>query len=363
MKIKEGRLHELMDRYGLQGVLLKRAANCSWFTGGRLNLADSAAGLSTVSLLVTLTGRYVIAGSFEGSRALAEEGLAELGFELVYSEWFEGRETGLIARMVNGNLGKVGADVNFAVCVNIGNDIKQMRYRLTESEIDRYLFFGEKFSQAVERGMLEIKQGATEREVAGRISALLWAEGIEPVGLTVTSDQRIFTCRQAMPTAHKIERCVMASVIARYKGLLATITRMRYFGRPTDRLQRQYQDNVTIECQMILATKPGIPAVEGMNAGLAAYTELGYKDEWRVINLGGAMGYKPRDFIVTPQTTEIVADNQAYCWNPSITGTRTEDGFIATTKGPLMITKPVLYPQLVFEHNGIKLVRPGLYSD
>ena len=41
----------------------------------------------------------------------------------------------------------------------------------------------------------------------------------------------------------------------------------------------------------------------------------------------------------------IVQVNQCYCYQPVINGTKTEDAFIATEKGPLMVTKPDQLPE------------------
>lgn len=360
VQIKQHRLRELMDRQGLAGILLKKQPNFSWLTAGGLNMVGIATEMGMTSLLVTRTGRYVIANKIEARRMLDEEGLAELGFELLTYDWYVDREAELITGVVNSDLSKVGADVNFGSCVNLDSELKQLRYSLTENEITRYLFLGEKLSQALEQIMLGIKQGDCECEVAGRISALLWSDRIDPTGLMVATDDRIFAYRHPIPTTRKIERYVMVSVNARYKGLITTVTRMLYFGWPPAQLLQQYADNAEIECRMIAATKPGEPAVVPFQAGLAAYAELGYKDEWLLHHQGGAMGYYARDIKVTPATTDIVRNNQAYCWNPSISGTKTEDGFIATPTGPLFITKPVIYPQLTYEINGLTLVKPGL---
>ncbi len=72
------------------------------------------------------------------------------------------------------------------------------------------------------------------------------------------------------------------------------------------------------------------------------------------------MGYYARDLRVTRETKDIVEENQAFCWNPSIGGTKTEDGFIATTNGPVMITRPIVYPGIEYRKQGINIVKPGL---
>ena len=111
---------------------------------------------------------------------------------------------------------------------------------------------------------------------------------------------------------------------------------------------------------MIAATQVGKPMKDGFAAALAAYREFGVPEEWRLHHQGGSTGYFSRDIKVTDQTPDIVQENQAFCWNPTITGTKTEDGFIATTQGPVMISHPVVFPTVRQEVAGIQLVRPGM---
>ncbi len=357
--IKEKRLRELMEAKGLDGILLKKQPNFSWFTAGGLNMVGIATEMGMTSLLITRTGRYVIANKIEASRMMNEEGLAELGFQLLEHEWHVDREAELIQRVV-GNLSKVGADVGFGSCQNMDGEIKKLRYSLTESEIERYLFLGEKLSSALEKVMSGIRPGDSECGIAGRIGGELWKDRIDPTGFQVAADDRVFTYRHPIPTVRMIKRYVMVCVNARYKGLITTITRILHFGKPDPKLLRQFEDNNEIECRMIGATKPGVSASVPFEVGLRAYKEFGYENEWQLHHQGGAMGYYGRDIKVTQETKDVVEENQAWCWNPSITGTKTEDGFIATKNGPIMITGPVIYPRIEYKKDGVQMVRPGL---
>ncbi len=111
---------------------------------------------------------------------------------------------------------------------------------------------------------------------------------------------------------------------------------------------------------MILATKPGLPISAPLQEGMEAYKEFGYENEWKLHNQGGAQGYLARDIRAVPGAMEPIEENQAICWNPSITGTKTEDAFIATKDGPLMITHPVIFPTIAYHRKGVHLIRPGM---
>lgn len=359
VNIKHQRLVSLMAANGYSAVLLKKQPNFSWFTAGGRNMVGIATEMGVTSLLVTKEARYCIANKIEAARMMDEEGLAGLGFELLEHGWHEDGEAELVAKVV-GDLGAVAADTGFAACKNADSEIRKLRYSLTESEIERYMFLGGKLSTVIENVMLGIRPGDKECEIAGRIGPELWKDLIDPTAIMVAADERIYQYRHPIATDRTVKRYVMVALNVRYKGLITAITRMLHFGRPDAKLAKQYLDNNEVECRMIAATKPGAPAVDAFNAALAAYREFGCADEWLRHHQGGAMGYYGRDYKVTAGTTEIVAENQAFCWNPSITGTKTEDAFIATAGGPLMITGPVVYPRIKSTVGGVDFVRPGM---
>ena len=75
---------------------------------------------------------------------------------------------------------------------------------------------------------------------------------------------------------------------------------------------------------------------------------------------GGPIGYQGRDYRVDFNTPGLIEPNQAFCWNPSITGTKSEDTYVLTTNGPVAITKPVLFPKKEFKVEGFTFIRPAL---
>lgn len=94
------------------------------------------------------------------------------------------------------------------------------------------------------------------------------------------------------------------------------------------------------------------------------YAERGYPEEWKLHHQGGAQGYRNRDYIIFPTSKETIQDTQCLCWNPTIAGkkygTKSEDAFIATGQGPIMITEPVVFPTLKVEAGGMSFTRPGI---
>ena len=152
----------------------------------------------------------------------------------------------------------------------------------------------------------------------------------------------------------------MVSVNARKGGLIVSLTRFVHFGKIPPELKKRYEENVWIDCMFMAATKPGVPAAEVLRKGIEAYRAKGYPEEWKLHHQGGSIGYTGRDYRVHFQTPDVVQENQAFTWNPSLTGTKSEDTILATSRGMEVITKPILYPTLSVEAGGLAFVRPDI---
>jgi hypothetical protein len=107
-------------------------------------------------------------------------------------------------------------------------------------------------------------------------------------------------------------------------------------------------------------TRPGVPARDVLQKGIDAYRKQEYPEEWKLHHQGGSIGYTGRDYRVNFKTPDLIQEHQAFTWNPSITGTKSEDTILATSKGPEMITRPIRYPTLSMEVENISFIRPAI---
>ena len=353
LEIKLSRLRNLLTEKELDAVFIKRQDNFAWLTcGGRNYVGMGEVG--NCGLLVTKTGLYAITNNIEAPRMIAEEKLEELGFEMKYGLWHDTNfQSRTIAQLVPS--GKVGYDTG-----DLANSVKALRYDLTDQEIERYVKIGDDASYAIESAGMEIKVGDSEYEIAGLIMQKMESVGLEMLSCMVAADERISQFRHPLPTSKRVKEKVQIGGNFRRNGLVICLTRYVYFVEPSSALKAQYKANQIIDCTYMAASKPGATYVSALEAGKKAYEEQGYAAEFDKHHQGGPIGYAGRDYRVDFTTPGTISEHQAFCWNPSITGTKSEDTVICTKDGVIPVTKPVLFPKVEIVVNGMTFIRPGI---
>jgi Xaa-Pro dipeptidase len=355
---KERRVRDFLASKNLHALLLKRQANFSWMTGGGLNLVGIATEMGAASLLITGDEKFVISNNIEAPRMKDEEGLARQGFTVRSFPWYEDYEVPIVRELVGE--GNLASDIPFPNALVLVEEIARLRYSLTPAEVERYRWLGEKVSLALEKTVMATKRGEKESEVVGRLCNELWKDRIDPITLMSAADDRIFSFRHPIPTEKEIERYLMVSVNARKWGLIVSLTRFVHFGKLPADLREKYEANVAIDCTFMANTCAGVPAADVLRKGIEAYEKKGYPDEWKLHHQGGSIGYTGRDYRTGFATPDIIQENQGFTWNPSIAGAKSEDTILATSRGPEMITKPVIYPTLTVQMEGITFTRPDI---
>ena len=358
LKEKEQRVRDFLRSKGLKALLLKRQTNFSWMTCGGLNLVGIATELGATSLLITEDAKFVISNNIEAPRMIEEEGLEKQGFTLKTFSWYEDREISTLKELAGE--GPVGCDVHFPNTVMLAEEIAQLRYSLTPAERERYRWLGERVSWALEKTMRDTRRGEKESEVVGRLCREIWKDRIDPVGLMAAADERMFRFRHPIPSEKRVEKYLMVSINARKWGLVVCLTRFVHFGKLPAPLKEKYEANVFVDCTLMAHTRPGILAREVLQIGIEAYRAKGYPEEWQLHHQGGPIGYVPRDYRVNFKTPDLIQEYQGFAWNPSITGTKSEDTILATKKGPEMITHPIQYPTVSMTVAGISFTRPAI---
>lgn len=355
---KKERIRNLMNILDLDAILLRRHCNFSWLTCGGISYVSIATEIGSASLLITPDKEYVICNNIEATRMEKEERLLEQGYEIKSFKWYEDYEGKIIKDIVRE--GKVGCDCEFPGTKNISKEIDPLRYSLTSWEVERYKEVGYLTSKAIEETAETIKPGDKECEIVGRLAERLWSNRLDYITTFCAADERIANFRHPIATEKKINKRVMLCVNGRKWGLIVSLTRFVQFGKIPEEIRKKYDANVYIDCILMANTIPGKPAVEAFKKGLEAYKEMGYPEEYQLHHQGGSIGYNGRDYKVNFQTKEIVRENQGFSWNPSITGTKSEDVMLATSDGPILLTKPIIFPKLEVKGGDYTFKRPDI---
>ena len=357
---KKKRIRNFMAQNDLDALLLRRTANYAWLTGGGINYVAYVTDFGASPMLFTDDGEYVVANNIEATRLRDEELIEEQGYRLETYSWHnDSGEADIIARLVAGKK-SFASDCGYPGSKDVNGEIAKLRYSLTEWEVERYEWFGKKVSTAIEAVCAEIQPGDRECGICGRLVDLLWQDRIDNINNFCAADDRIGRFRHPLPTERKVKNRVMVCVNARYKGLIITITRHVHFGPVSAELRKLYADNLAIDNIMMVNSVPGHPLTDPFLKGIEEYKRLGYEGEWELHHQGGTIGYIGRDHRVSWTTKGDIQPNQAFSWNPSITGSKTEDIIIATPEGVRQITYPVTFPVLKCAVEGQTLERPDI---
>jgi len=132
------------------------------------------------------------------------------------------------------------------------------------------------------------------------------------------------------------------------------------FGLLPEELKEKLLAVYKVDAGFILNTKIGVKIAEIFQNTIDTYKEVGYPDEWKFHHQGGAAGYETRDYIATPDSSQIVQPNQAFAWNPSIKGAKSEDTILVTEKGYEIITEDSEWPKIGINYKDNKIARPAI---
>jgi Xaa-Pro dipeptidase len=355
--IKAARVREYMAARGLAGVLLTTAANFAWLTGGASNTVGTATEIGAASLLVTAETTLLITDNIERARLEAEE-RPDAAIETESYPWHAPDLAGVVARRARG--GRVAADTSVPGTEPLPPDFAALRCSLLPAEIERYRWLGEHVALCMTRACFEARPGLSEHRIAGMLGGDLRAFGMAPTLLLAGADDRAFRFRHPIPTDRRLASHLLLAVGARRWGLIVSMTRLVHFGPLPDELRRKHDAVVRVDAAFIHSTRPGTPVREIFATGCRAYAEAGYPDEWTDHHQGGPTGYAARDYRATRETDALVQPNQAFAWNPSIAGTKSEDTILAAVNGLEIFTATPDLPTVRVNFDGVEITRPDV---
>jgi antitoxin VapB len=354
--LKQERIQALLVERKLDALLLRRVSSFAWVTCGAASYVNTATTTGEAALLITSSGRYLITNNIEATRLEQEEKLVTQGWEFRVAPWHEARDT--VAELTRGS--RLGADGPYPGATDLSDDLARLRANLTPDEDNRFRELGRLCAEAMDSAARTVRPGQTEYQIAELLAHQAESRGVQAIVNLIATDERIFSFRHPLPTDKKLDRYAMLVLCGRRWGLVCSLTRLVHFGRLPDDLCRKAKAAAQVDATFIAATRPGCLLGEVFQRGMSAYAASGFPDEWHLHHQGGPAGYEPREYVATPHSTDVVSIGQVYAWNPSITGTKSEDTILVGEAANEVLTAIENWPTLSVTVNGQTFARPAI---
>lgn len=353
---KQNLIKSFLAERHLDALLLQRVSSFAWATCGAASYINTAATTGVAFLLITPAGRFVITNNIEAPRLRQEEKLEAQGWEIRVAPWHAADHA--VAELAHGL--KLGCDGPYPDAVDLSNELARLRANLMPEEVERFRSLGRLCAEAMDAAIRAVKPGQTEHEIAALLAYEAERRGAQAIVNLIATDQRIFDFRHPLPTDKKLDRYAMLVLCGRKWGLVCSITRLVYFGRLPDDLRRKMEATARVDATFIAATRPGQTLGQVFARAQTAYAVTGFADEWQLHHQGGPAGYEPREYIATPGSTDVVSVGQVYAWNPSITGTKSEDTILIGQDSNEVLTAISGWPMLSVSVDGQAIPRPAI---
>ena len=355
LEAKHDKLVEWLKANKLGGVLLRRSENIAWVTGGAVELrvltpCETGVG----SVLVKAEGkRYYFTSENEGPR-LHDEEFGTLDFEPVLFPWWGDDTAATAAKLAGGTLGSDSPGTAMQV------SLAPLRAALSESEIARYKWLGAETAAATVEALHQVEPGLSEYDLEAITERELLRRGILPSVALYAVDERIYKYKHAVPRGVRLKQYGMLNLCSRKWGLAISITRFIHFGAVPADLATRFEAAARVNAALLNATRVGATSAELFKVAQAAYAAEGFPGEERFHHQGGPTGYGEREWVATPTGTEVVVNNQAFAWNPSIRGGKVEDTVILRDGLIENLTPTPELPQLAGSVEGSSYTATGV---
>jgi Xaa-Pro aminopeptidase len=333
-------LKDYLKSKNADAVILGKERNIKWLTGGYFNsqiVLNKESG--SVMLIVDKEGKlYLLSNNIEVRRSL-EDGLEAMEFKPLVFDWYLPGRMPSVLDEVFGGLGKLLSDHPIADIKLLADDFKELRYSLHPHELSRYRALAMEVTKAVEEVCYALEQGMSEKQLEAMTAMALWKRGILPTVLLMGADERIADYRHALPSDARFKEMAMINVVAEKWNMPVAITRFVHFGPMDSKLEEKFKAVARVNALYHHNTRPG-QNVRGIFGAMQGwYEQVGFRWEWEKHHQGGAIGYDDREYVIRPDLHAIVRENQAFAWNPTITGSKMEETILATSSGPEVLTK------------------------
>ena len=361
--LKAGRVAAVARAAGLGGVLLGTPPNFAWLTGGRTNRIDISREPGAGALLVTAEGEVaVLANAIEMPRLL-DEALAGHTVTPIETGWPDERANAgwaiEAARARTG--GPIGADWPAPGAVVVDAAVARARLPLVPEEITRLRALGEEAGRTMGALCRRLRPGQTEEEIAGEAVAAFGLIGARSLVTLVGCDARLPRYRHPVPTPTPWRDLVMVATCVERHGLVVALSRFVAATAPDAAWRERLVTTAQVFAALLDASRHDATGAALFATAEAAYARLGAPGEERRHHQGGAIGYRSRDWVAHPGSTDRVVVPQTFAWNPSMRGTKVEDTALVTATGVELLTTTPDWPAIAIEAQGHTLAAADVF--
>lgn len=323
---KRTRITRILESRRADAVHLTSAASLAWLTCGA-RPAVPLGGAPVFAATVTRSGDVTVRALANEAERLANEEIAgDVSWSVV--PW-----QASLTDLPDGAI----AESAIAEC------LRAARACLLPEERERYCALGFDTARAMTRILESAEPSWTERRLAGHLARAAYEIGAEPAVVLAAGESRA-SVQHPVPTSALLGRRAMAVVTTVRDGLHASMTRWVQFG--ADKEPRQAETRLReVEADIFEATRTGRPLADVFGDIRAAYARHGFgNDAWIRHHQGGPTGYVGRDPKLAPGIGGVVAEGQAFAWNPSVPQAKLEDTVISSANGIEVLTHDPSWP-------------------
>jgi Xaa-Pro aminopeptidase len=335
-------LRRIVSTKNADGVILNNQNHFSWLTGGRgfIGLASTAA---CASLVVTMDKVYLVSENIEARRLFTEQLAENPEIEVLEYPWYyPDTKQKLLSDILKSKQVLSEKDIE--------EELFEARTILSADDMAEYENVCAAAARETEAACRTLRAGMSEYELAGELSRRFWTHNLEPITLLVGFDERARQFRHPVPAGAALKNYALIAVCVRRQGLVASLTRLVSLSRDETMMERQ-RAAAYVDAVLCSHTAAGTGLGAAFDKGLEAYALQGWEGEWQYHHQGGLTGYAPRELKALPGIHHIVRPGEAYAWNPSVRGAKSENTIVVLEKGYKNLTHTGTYRYLEFEIN------------
>ncbi len=352
---KVARLREHLKRESLAAAVIGTRGGLAWVTAG----AEPSGGFHNrrgVTLVITPTAKYLVGTRVQTARMLRED-LAGQGYQQRVVPWTADADAQLAALLAKG---PVLSDVPLTRHrpVQRISSYATLYWPLTRLDLRRCRWLGVKVGEALGRVGRAVRPGITELDVASALRRELAGWDIEPVALSVASDERAEVAL-GPPRNVAIDKFICIQVEAERWGLRVSATRSVHLGEPGD-VELNLRRGAVVAAKVWAATRSAERLGEIARAAQEAYAEAGRPDAWERLALGGPAAFGGQGALATPTSTAPVRDGMTFVWRVGVGQARLEDTVLRTEEGVELITRTADWPTVEVRIGDAEFSVPGL---